>query len=119
MVTAVLCCFAHLISKFVLLKRIGEWMSLEENSWESLAEFQNLTYWNHDSLPAKHDLIMRSFHWFADAVIGKLGHVSKGLRGQLFMEQLASLHVSGINNGGACKIKPKVASSQVKKHEVL
>ncbi|KAK8941615.1 hypothetical protein KSP40_PGU017577 [Platanthera guangdongensis] len=37
------------------------------NSWESLAEFQNLTYWNHDSLPAKHDPIMRSFHWFAVA----------------------------------------------------
>ncbi|KAK8931390.1 hypothetical protein KSP39_PZI016789 [Platanthera zijinensis] len=48
-------------------KKIGKGMNLEENSWESLAEFQNLTYWNHDSLPGKNDPIMRSFHWFAVA----------------------------------------------------
>ncbi|XP_039070465.1 ribonuclease H2 subunit C-like isoform X1 [Hibiscus syriacus] len=41
----------------------------EENSnnWEMKAMFDELTYWNHDSLPSKDDPFLRSFHWFAVA----------------------------------------------------
>ncbi|URD81408.1 Ribonuclease H2 non-catalytic subunit (Ylr154p-like) [Musa troglodytarum] len=35
------------------------------NRWLSRAEFGNLTYWNHDSLPSPDDPLMRCFHWFS------------------------------------------------------
>ncbi|KMZ71765.1 hypothetical protein ZOSMA_175G00030 [Zostera marina] len=42
----------------------------ESNDWSSYAEFQNITYWNHDDMPSNDDPIMRCFHWFtiADAL---------------------------------------------------
>ncbi|KMZ74399.1 Hydroxymethylbilane synthase [Zostera marina] len=42
----------------------------ESNDWSSYAEFQNITYWNHDDMPSNDDPIIRCFHWFtiADAV---------------------------------------------------
>ncbi|CAE6038899.1 unnamed protein product [Arabidopsis arenosa] len=43
-------------------------MPAEENQcWEVKAKFDNLTYWNHDSLPSKDDTFLRSFHWFSIA----------------------------------------------------
>ncbi|XP_020576647.1 ribonuclease H2 subunit C [Phalaenopsis equestris] len=47
--------------------RCSEVLEGHANNWASTAEFQNITYWNHDSLPSKHDLVVRSFHWFAIA----------------------------------------------------
>lgn len=35
------------------------------NRWLSRAEFGNLTYWNHDSLPSPDDPLIRCFHWFS------------------------------------------------------
>jgi len=43
-------------------------MPTEDNQcWEVKAKFNNLTYWNHDSLPSKDDTFFRSFHWFSIA----------------------------------------------------
>ena len=44
-------------------------MSEEKNSicWEVKAKFQNLTYWNHDTLPSHDDAFSRSFHWLSVA----------------------------------------------------
>ncbi|XP_077210680.1 uncharacterized protein LOC143846145 [Tasmannia lanceolata] len=41
----------------------------EENSncWEARANFQNITYWNHDNLPSNDDAFPRFFHWFSVA----------------------------------------------------
>lgn len=37
------------------------------SQWVSCAEFGNLTYWNHDSLPSPDDPLVRCFHWFSVA----------------------------------------------------
>ena len=34
----------------------------EDNTWEIAAKFENITYWNHDSLPSKDDAFARSLH---------------------------------------------------------
>ncbi|XP_010276154.1 PREDICTED: uncharacterized protein C12B10.15c [Nelumbo nucifera] len=39
----------------------------EGNCWKVAAKFQNIKYWNHDSLPSGNDAFMRCFHWFAVA----------------------------------------------------
>ncbi|KAJ6833506.1 ribonuclease H2 subunit C [Iris pallida] len=39
----------------------------ESSNWKSRAEFGNLTYWNHDTLPSLDDPLARCFHWFAVA----------------------------------------------------
>ncbi|KDP23147.1 hypothetical protein JCGZ_00139 [Jatropha curcas] len=35
--------------------------------WEMNATFENITYWNHDSLPSHNDTFLRSFHWLSVA----------------------------------------------------
>ncbi|XP_020705340.1 ribonuclease H2 subunit C [Dendrobium catenatum] len=62
--------------------RCSEVAEGEANNWASRAEFQNITYWNHDILPSKHDPIVRSFHWFA---------VSDALNKPISEEELASV----------------------------
>lgn len=37
------------------------------SNWEMKAKFQNVTLWNHDSLPSQDDPFLRSFHWLAVA----------------------------------------------------
>lgn len=41
----------------------------EEDSscWEMKANFQNITLWNHDSLPSENDASLRAFHLFSVA----------------------------------------------------
>ncbi|KAK4347481.1 hypothetical protein RND71_033820 [Anisodus tanguticus] len=41
----------------------------EEDSscWEMKAKFQNITLWNHDSLPSENDASLRAFHLFSVA----------------------------------------------------
>ncbi|KAK3037079.1 hypothetical protein RJ639_029921, partial [Escallonia herrerae] len=37
------------------------------NHWQMKAKFQDITLWNHDSLPSQDDASFRTFHWFAVA----------------------------------------------------
>ncbi|XP_065634905.1 uncharacterized protein LOC111993128 isoform X2 [Quercus suber] len=57
------------IGKKSFVKRKASDMSEEKNSscWEVKAKFQNLTYWNHDTLPSHDDAFSRSFHWLSVA----------------------------------------------------
>ncbi|KAG0499495.1 hypothetical protein HPP92_003756 [Vanilla planifolia] len=48
-------------------KKLTGGSDMEANSWVSNAEFQNITYWNHDGLPSKQDPLTRCFQWFAVA----------------------------------------------------
>ncbi|KAF6165718.1 hypothetical protein GIB67_012615 [Kingdonia uniflora] len=58
---------------FVLEKKINKGKrkatgnSEENNCWQTRAKFQNLTYWNHDTLPSNGDAFLRCFHWFSVA----------------------------------------------------
>ncbi|KAK8650315.1 hypothetical protein V6N13_139960 [Hibiscus sabdariffa] len=60
-------------SGYVLAKKIsGKRKSCDasegnSDNWETKANFDKLTYWNHDSPPSKDDPFLRSFHWFAVA----------------------------------------------------
>ncbi|CAA2997805.1 ribonuclease H2 subunit C [Olea europaea subsp. europaea] len=56
-------------SGFILGKKSSDEKTNAETSycWEANAKFQNLTLWNHDSLPSNDDAFMRTFHWFAVA----------------------------------------------------
>ena len=57
------------IGKKNFVKRKASDMSEEKtsNCWEVNAKFQNLTYWNHDTIPSHDDAFFRSFHWLAVA----------------------------------------------------
>lgn len=56
------------IGKKKLGKRKASDKSEEDSgSWETNAKFQNVTFWNHDSLPSQDDAFLRSFHWLAVA----------------------------------------------------
>lgn len=48
-------------------KRKASTPTEENQCWEVKAKFDNLTYWNHDTLPSKDDTFLRSFHWFSIA----------------------------------------------------
>ncbi|KAL5975728.1 hypothetical protein ACLOJK_020054 [Asimina triloba] len=52
---------------------------VDSSCWEARAKFQNITYWNHDSLPCKDDAFVRVFHWFAvaNARIGSRPYLSE------------------------------------------
>ncbi|XP_072970798.1 uncharacterized protein [Typha angustifolia] len=65
------------------LEKENEVASPDGNSsnWSSRAEFQSLTYWNHDVLPSPDDPLLRSFHWFA---------VANALHKPVTVEELAS-----------------------------
>ena len=62
-------CDSNVIGKKSFVKRKASDMSEEKNSscWEVKAKFQNLTYWNHDTLPSHDDAFSRSFHWLSVA----------------------------------------------------
>ncbi|CAM0946621.1 unnamed protein product [Alopecurus aequalis] len=56
---------------YVLEKKNGEketeGMDGEVSSFVSRAEFQNITYWNHDTMPSAEDPLPRCFHWLTIA----------------------------------------------------
>eukprot|EP01018_Ginkgo_biloba_P020144 Gb_11528 [translate_table: standard] len=35
------------------------------DAWTATAAFQNITYWNHDTVPSESDTFNCCFHWFA------------------------------------------------------
>lgn len=37
------------------------------DTWNATASFQNITYWNHDTIPSESDTFNCCFHWFAVA----------------------------------------------------
>lgn len=54
----------HNYSGFVLGKKNSAKKSDESsNSWETSATFNDITYWNHDSVPSNNDDFSRAFHW--------------------------------------------------------
>ncbi|KAJ6822181.1 ribonuclease H2 subunit C [Iris pallida] len=60
------------------------------SNWKSRAEFGNLTYWNHDTLPSLDDPLVRCFHWFA---------VADALHKSITAEELCStVMIPGPNN---------------------
>lgn len=56
-------------SGFVLGKKMPQEKrkrSVQDSScWEMKAMFQNITSWNHDSLPSENDAFLRAFHLFS------------------------------------------------------
>lgn len=56
---------------YVLEKKSGgkDMQSLdgEVSNFVSRAEFQNITYWNHDTMPSAEDPLPRCFHWLTIA----------------------------------------------------
>jgi hypothetical protein len=52
---------------FVLEKRRGHNSNAEVNNFTSQAEFQSITYWNHDTTPSTEDSLPRCFHWLTVA----------------------------------------------------
>uniref|UniRef100_A0ACD5Z9R6 Uncharacterized protein n=1 Tax=Avena sativa TaxID=4498 RepID=A0ACD5Z9R6_AVESA len=56
---------------YVLEKKNGEkdtkGMDGEVSNFVSRAEFQNITYWNHDTMPSAEDPLSRCFHWLTIA----------------------------------------------------
>ncbi|KAL3616738.1 hypothetical protein CASFOL_039132 [Castilleja foliolosa] len=56
-------------SGFILGKRSPnkETCTTNTNHWETNATFQNVTVWNHDVMPSKDDVFLRTFHWFSVA----------------------------------------------------
>ncbi|KAJ7969286.1 Ribonuclease H2 subunit C like [Quillaja saponaria] len=67
-------------------KRISSDMS-EENSncWKVNATFENIMYWNHDSLPSQNDAFLRSLHWLT---------VAKALHNPVTAEDLSSTSIA-------------------------
>ncbi|CAK9311635.1 unnamed protein product [Citrullus colocynthis] len=39
----------------------------DSSPWQVKAKFENITYWNHDTLPSQDDMFQRSFHWLTVA----------------------------------------------------
>lgn len=58
-------------SGFVLGKKMSDAKSKrskeDSSCWETKAKFQNITLWNHDSLPSENDASLRAFHLFSVA----------------------------------------------------
>ncbi|XP_023155947.1 uncharacterized protein [Zea mays] len=52
---------------FVLEKRHGHNSNAEVNNFTSQAEFQSITYWNHDTTSSTEDSLPRCFHWLTVA----------------------------------------------------
>ncbi|XP_062223979.1 uncharacterized protein LOC133922606 isoform X1 [Phragmites australis] len=56
---------------YVLEKKSGEKdthnLDDEVSNFVSRAEFQNITYWNHDTAPSAEDSLPRCFHWLTIA----------------------------------------------------
>ena len=61
-------CTGFVIGKKKVGKRKASDKSEEDSGcWETNAKFQNVTFWNHDSLPSQDDAFLRTFHWLAVA----------------------------------------------------
>ncbi|EES06339.1 hypothetical protein BDA96_04G060000 [Sorghum bicolor] len=52
---------------YVLEKKRGQNSDVEVSNFVSRAEFQNITYWNHDTMPSAEDSLPRCFHWLTVA----------------------------------------------------
>lgn len=50
--------------------------------WQTLAQFRDLTYWNHDSRPSMSDPLPRCFDWL---------HLSEIIHGSISAEEVASM----------------------------
>ncbi|CAH9140013.1 unnamed protein product [Cuscuta epithymum] len=61
----------------------GSMSEESSNCWEVKANFQNLTYWNHDTLPSQNDALPRTFHMF---------DIAKSLHRPLSTEELDSIN---------------------------
>lgn len=48
-------------------RKASDMSEQNSNTWEITAKFENITYWNHDSLPSKVDAFVRSLHWLSVA----------------------------------------------------
>ncbi|KAG6691463.1 hypothetical protein I3842_10G064600 [Carya illinoinensis] len=48
-------------------KKASDMSDGNSNRWEVNAKFENVTYWNHDSLPSSNDALLRSLHWLTVA----------------------------------------------------
>ncbi|XP_065852082.1 uncharacterized protein [Euphorbia lathyris] len=55
------------------------------NRWEVNAKFENITYWNNESLPSQDDTFFRSFHWLS---------VAEALHKPVTAEDLASASIN-------------------------
>ncbi|KAF5472896.1 hypothetical protein F2P56_009560 [Juglans regia] len=53
--------------KNLVEKKASDMSDGNSNRWEVNAKFENVTYWNHDSLPSSDDALLRSFHWLTVA----------------------------------------------------
>ncbi|PWZ23986.1 Ribonuclease H2 subunit C [Zea mays] len=52
---------------YVLEKSCGQNSDAEVSNFTSRAEFQSITYWNHDTAPSAEDSLPRCFHWLTVA----------------------------------------------------
>ncbi|KAL5664557.1 hypothetical protein ACJX0J_024665, partial [Zea mays] len=52
---------------YVLEKSRGQNSDAEVSNFTSRAEFQSITYWNHDTAPSAEDSLPRCFHWLTVA----------------------------------------------------
>ncbi|CAM8924487.1 unnamed protein product [Rhodiola kirilowii] len=49
-------------SGFVVVKK-NDGKDKDAETWEAMAKFESVTFWNHDCLPSKNDTSLRSLHW--------------------------------------------------------
>lgn len=55
-------------SGYVLGKKSKASKHCDDSSpWQVKAKFDNITYWNHDTLPSQDDTFQRTFHWLTVA----------------------------------------------------
>ncbi|KGN66902.1 uncharacterized protein C12B10.15c [Cucumis sativus] len=55
-------------SGYVLGKKSKASEQCDDSSpWQVKAKFDNITYWNHDTLPSQDDTFQRTFHWLTVA----------------------------------------------------
>ncbi|XP_023001622.1 uncharacterized protein C12B10.15c [Cucurbita maxima] len=59
--------YGYVIGRKSLRKRKASEESQDSSSWQVKAKFENITYWNHDTLPTQDDTFQRSFHWLTVA----------------------------------------------------
>jgi ribonuclease H2 subunit C len=69
------------------------------DTWNATASFQNITYWNHDTIPSESDTFNCCFHWFA---------VADAIHKPITAAEVASETCEiGTKNGAACGQKRK------------
>ncbi|KAI8029699.1 hypothetical protein LOK49_LG01G01223 [Camellia lanceoleosa] len=60
------CCFV-LGKKSADKRKTSDKCEENSNCWEMNANFQSITFWNHDNLPSQDDAFLRSLHWLTVA----------------------------------------------------